>query len=315
LLLWMLSKYGPTLGVSIKQIVLPVLTVLALTGIGMALYNLRITGNAFRLPYQVHQEAYDVIPVFIWQDLGPQRVYHHQLMRDFHEQYGLNSYNMKRSISGFIGRNVFFLIEFGLFSVNVLTIPLIRMFSVMVPWTLKNRWALFALVTYAVLISALVMETYMQRHYLAPIIGFNYLFVLQAMRLWRWRNRRIGRVMLSLVPLLCIVALFSFLYTLMKKNESASWQRQRARINEQVKTIGGQHLIIVTYGSQHSFLDEWVYNEADMDRAKVVFARAINSEQDCQLVEYFKSRRIWLLEVDGNQSIPKLKPYPTNLCQ
>jgi len=25
----------------------------------------------------------------------------------------------------------------------------------------------------------------------------------------------------------------------------------------------------------------------------------MNSKQDCQLAEYFKSRRIWLLEVDG----------------
>ena len=41
-----------------------------------------------------------------------------------------------------------------------------------------------------------------------------------------------------------------------------------------------------------------------------MFARAINSTQDCQLVEYFKSRRIWSLEVDGDQSIPELKPYP-----
>jgi hypothetical protein len=312
LLLWMVSKSGPTLWVSTKRIVLPILIVLALTGTGMALYNLRITGNAFRLPYQVHQETYDVIPVFVWQDLGPEHIYHHQVIRDFHEKYGLDFYSMKRSISGFIVQNIFFLIGLSLFSVNVLTIPLIRMFSVMVPWTLKNRWALFALLTYGVLISGLVMETYMQTHYLAPIIGFNYLFVLQAMR--RWRNKRMGRIMLWVVPLLCVVVLLLLLlYDRMKQSESAAWQRQRARINEQVKKMGGQHLIIVSYGSQHSFLDEWVYNDADIDGAKVIFARAINSTQDCQLVEYFKSRRIWSLDAD--QSIPKLEPYPRNQCE
>ena len=55
----------------------------------------------------------------------------------------------------------------------------------------------------------------------------------------------------------------------------------------------------------HSFHNEWVYNEADIDGAKVIFARAMNSRQDCQLVEYFKSRRIWSLDAD--QSIPKLE--------
>ena len=180
----------------------------------------------------------------------------------------------------------------------------------------EKRWALFALLTYGVLISGLVMETYMQMHYLAPIIGFSYLFVLQAMRLWRWRNKRMGRTMLWLVPLLCVVVLlFSLLYERMKQDESAAWQRQRARINEQVKKMGGQHLIIVSYGSQHSFLDEWVYNDADIDGAKVIFARAINNTQDCQLVDYFKSRRIWSLDVDGAQLVPKLKPYPLSLCK
>jgi hypothetical protein len=317
LLLWMVSKYGPGLWTFIKRIVLPILIVLALTGIGMALYNLRITGSTVRLPYQVHQEAYDVVPVFVWQDLGPDHIYHHQVMRDFHERYGLDSYNMKRSIAGFIIRNIFFLVGLGFFSVNMLTIPLMRMFSVMMPWALKNGWAFFALITYGVLISGLVMETYMQPHYLAPITAFNYLFVLQAMRLWQWRNRRMGRIMLWLIPVLCVavILLYSFSYRRMNQSDSAAWQRQRAHIDEQVKKLGGHHLIIVSYGSYHSFLEEWIYNEADIDRAKVVFARAMNSKQDCQLVEYFKSRRIWLLEVDGGQSIPKLEPYPMNLCR
>jgi 4-amino-4-deoxy-L-arabinose transferase-like glycosyltransferase len=186
---------------------------------------------------------------------------------------------------------------------------------VMVPWALKNRWVLFALVTYGVLISGVVMETYMQTHYLAPITGFNYLFVLQAMRLWRWRNKKIGRLMLWLVPFLSVVVLFSFLYTpLMKKDESVAWQRQRARINEQVKKMEGQHLIIVTYGSRHSFLEEWVYNEADIAGAKIVYARAIDRQQDCQLVKYFKLRRISSLYIDDDKLTPELKPYPISVC-
>ena len=71
----------------------------------------------------------------------------------------------------------------------------------------------------------------------------------------------------------------------------------------------------MSYGPRHSFHYEWVYNEADIDRAKVIFARAMNSRQDCQLVEYFKSRRIWSLDIDDDQLIGKLKPYPMSLCK
>jgi hypothetical protein len=253
--------------------------------------------------------------VFIWQELNPKQTYHHQVMRDFHEKYGLTFYHMKRSIWGFVLQNGFFLVGLILFSLTVLAIPLITMFSVMVRWTFNNRWALFALFTYIVLVSGLAMETYMQPHYLAPVSGYNYVFVLQAMRLCRRRNKNIGRIMLWLVPSLCLVVLlFSPLYERIKKDESVAWHSHRTHINEQLNRMGGQHLIIVTYGSRHSFLDEWVYNEADIDSATVAFARAIDNPQDCQLIKYFRSRQIWSLEVDGDQSSPKLKPYPTSLC-
>ena len=119
--------------------------------------------------------------------------------------------------------------------------------------------------------------------------------------------------MLWLTPLLAIAALVVSFYGTIKEDNSSSWQEQRAQLLERLKQEDGEHLVVVTYGRAHSFQNEWVYNEADIDHSKVVFARAINSTQDCQLVEYFKSRRIWSLDAD--QLIPKLEPYPRNQCE
>ena len=104
------------------------------------------------------------------------------------------------------------------------------------------------------------------------------------------------------MPLLAILGVGKSLYGTIKENNSAPWHIQRAQLLEQLKQEDGKHLIIVSYGPRHSVHNEWVYNEADIDSAKVIFARAINSTQDCQLVEYFKSRRIWSLE-DRRRSI------------
>ena len=119
--------------------------------------------------------------------------------------------------------------------------------------------------------------------------------------------------MLWLTPLLAIAALVGSLYGTIKTDNSSSWQEQRAQLLKRLKQQDGKHLVVVHYGPGHSLPNEWVYNEADIDHSKVVFARAINSTQDCQLLEYFKSRRIWSLDAD--QSISKLKPYPRNQCE
>src|SRR5262245_28228411 len=198
---------------------------------------------------------------------------------------------------------------------NVLAIPLIGMLTVLITWILKNRWAQRAVLVYGVMICGLLLETFRGLHYAAPIIGLNYFFVVTAMRLWLRRDRKIGQFILWLVPILAILGVGKSLHGTIKENNSTAWYIQRAQILKQLKQQDGKHLIIVSYAAEHSVHDEWVYNGADIDGAKVIFARAIQNTQDCQLVEYFKSRRIWSLNIDGDQSKPELKPYSLSQCK
>jgi hypothetical protein len=310
-----INQRGQALWISIKRIVLPILFVLAVTITGMGFYNLRVTGNLFRMPYQIHEQTYAMAPVFLWQKLPPKPQYRHRVMRDFHATYALPFYTNQRSMSGLLAEDMYPLLSLGFLTVNIFLIPVIMAFPVLAAWTLRNLWGCRALVIYFVLVVGLLTETFKWPHYLAPITSLNYYFVVNALRLARWRNRKIGQLMLWQAPLLAIAALVVSLYGTIKKDSSSSWQEQRARLFKQLKEQGGEHLIIVSYGPGHSVHKEWVYNEADIEHSKVVFARAIHSKQDCQLVEYFKSRRIWSLDVDGDQSIPELKPYPLSLCK
>jgi hypothetical protein len=314
LLIHIINRRGQAVLLSIRRIVVPIIIVLALATAGMGFYNLHVTGNPLRMPYQVHEETYGMSPVFLWQRPRPETAYRHKVIRDFHATYELPLYASQRSILGFLLENLY-LLSWGLLIINIFLIPIIIAFRVLLLWTLRDFWARRALFIYFLLVLGLLTETFKWPHYAAPITGLNYYFVVNALRLAQWRNRKIRQLMLWLTPLLAIAALVVALYGAINNDYSSSWHEQRAQLLKRLKLEDGEHLVVVNYGARHSFHNEWVYNEADIDHSKVVFARAINATQDCQLVEYFKSRRIWSLQIDGDQSIAKLNHYPTSLCR
>ena len=61
----MFGKKGPTLRSSITRVVAPAALVLAVAFLGLAYYFWRVTGDPFRMPYQVSRNTYAITPCFI----------------------------------------------------------------------------------------------------------------------------------------------------------------------------------------------------------------------------------------------------------
>jgi hypothetical protein len=312
-----LSKNGPPIEVSIKQIVLPILLPLVLTALAMGFYNLRVTGEILRLPYFVHEATYAVAPSFLWQRPRPEPSYRHEVVRDHHLGWELDSYMKQQSVRGLaseIFQKMKTLLKFygGFGSMRLLlAVPLL-----MIPWLLRNRWQRFAVVICMVVVVGLAMETYFLPHYAAPVVGLVFMLGLQALRhvhIWRWRGEPVGRL---LVWASWIVALAGFITAFPRRmpERTAPWALERGRIQEQLPKIGGRHLVIVRYGPLHESHHEWVYNQADIKSAPVVWAREMDLAENRKLLEYFKDRSAWLLKVDQDDFPPKLISYPTTSC-
>jgi hypothetical protein len=82
------------------------------------------------------------------------------------------------------------------------------------------------------------------------------------------------------------------------------WEWQRAWIAQELTAMPGRHLVLVRYGERHDPCQEWVYNAADIDGAKIVWARELDATADQALIDYFADRQVWLLEPDSRQLQP-----------
>ena len=83
--------------------------------------------------------------------------------------------------------------------------------------------------------------------------------------------------------------------------------QKRIAVREQLAEMQGPLLVFVRYSSHHIYQEEWVWNAADIDHARIVFARDLGPEEDRKLIAYYPKRRILLLEPDFDE--PQITQY------
>jgi hypothetical protein len=313
LLLWMASKNGPPVAVSLRKIVFPIFLLLAVSAAAMGYYNWRVTGSPIRLPYMVHEAQYDPAPSFIWQQPRIVPAYRHKVIEAFYNGWSMGWYYETLSVSNFLRISVEKLQRAWVFFEGmsplrlVLSIPLLAL-----PWYFGDRWFRFLLISAIIFAAGLLTIVWAGARLSAPITGaliLIYVEGLRRLRVFRFRGRQVGRL---LVWAITIVATTTFVMEWFSviNDKTPHWGFERARINRELADGGGRHLIVVRYGVQHSPLLEWVYNEADIDAAKVVWAREMAPAEDKQLIDYFKDRKVWLLDDFDDSQPPRVTEYP-----
>jgi hypothetical protein len=292
-----------------RRILYPASLVLIPTAAFLGYYNWRVTGNPIRLPYQVHEAAYGYSPLFLWQSARTLPNYHHEELRKLHEDWEWQFYERQLTFAGLAEETVEKIKTlFNSYFNPTLLIVLLALLAI--PFVLADARMRGPILIGALFLLAILTETWMHPHYAAPIMGLFMLIVLSSLRrlaCWKWHGRSVGRFLIPGALVLSVILLIPFC-KLYADAKSKGWQVQRNRILSELAAEGGEHLIIIRYSPRHSPHDEWVYNRADIDGSPVVWAREMAPAQNQRLIDYFKSRSVWLLEAD--KEVPHLIPYP-----
>ena len=269
-------------------------------------YSWRVTGNPLKMPYVVNRDTYG------WPEnlavLPPKQItYRHPNLRNMHnlELYYRTRYStLGRMLNSWCNRAVL-LWEF--YVGPELTLPLL-----MLPWTLRSRKLrpLFYIALFMLSLNALQFMAYPQ--HVAPETAIFYALLAGGMRQIYVGGRRAGfrpeRVMASLVLCVaCCAALSLFMEQLHIQPdnfwEHPSWPYRdvRAAVLSKIEAMPGKHLVLVRYAEYHTPHEEWVYNAANINKSRVVWANSISFKEDMELRKHFSDRQAWLLEPDKNQ--------------
>ncbi len=314
LLHWAFTK-AQLAAVVLRRAAAPI-ALLVVVGAMMGYYNFRVFGDPFTLPYQVNRATYASAPVFLWQQPRPEPVYRFKAMRDFYSKGEMGDFMYARTRTGFLhvtaqklGTVVFFILGIALLP------PLI-----MLPRAVRDRRVRFLVAASIVFGAGLGLNAWLFPHYVAPLACALYAILLQAMRhlrIWRPGHRPFGLAVVRMIPLVCLLLAGLRLYAGPLNLSIPRWPTMwygteplglpRARVQAQLGSYAGPQLAIVRYTPDHAPFDDWVYNAADIDKSKVVWAREPDAGDSSDLLRYFHGRTVWLVEPDSNP--PRISPY------
>jgi len=252
--------------------------------------NKAITGSWTTLPYTLSQYQYGVPASFTFQ---PHPVPHNTLTREQDLDYKMQRAFRAREIDNLqtYSARLLYRIRYLRFFLY----PPLYLALLVFLLTIRTRRAAWLALT--LLLFALGTNFYplFLPHYIA---GITCLFVLVSVEGLRRMNPAAARALIYL----CVIQ-FAFSYATYRQ----PLNERRIDVNQSLAKIPGRLLVLVRYWPNHIFQQEWVYNRADIDGSRIVWARDLGDTEDQNLLHYYPGRTILLLEPDARP--PKLTPY------
>jgi hypothetical protein len=270
-------------------------------------YNAAVTGSPFQLPHSLLVSQNETIRLFWFQKPRPDPVYPNPRLAAWHGTNG-GEYQWWQRIqsAGFyrsprdLAASVFKI--FGWTLISLLLVP--------VAWRDPRIRCIAAALGVCWL--GLSFSVFHLPHYAAPLVAPFALLIACA-------TEASGRIRIGSLPLGAAVTCATLAVACSFPVRSATafftidalprtTGDMRAEFKRQLSAVDGQQLVIVRYPYPEWHIEEeWVYNSANIDSQRIVFAHDLGLEQNRALLDYYPRRHVWLLTF--NDVRIRLLPY------
>jgi len=302
LLIWSVKRYRSGLGLATRNVLLPLGSILSLTVAFTLYYNWRVTKNPFEIPHALYNKQYLSVLPFIWQKALPPKNFSnpqfHYLFDIWVPEWHINTW--QEAMASTRGK----IVDFWRFFIG----PILSLAFLGLPWVLRDRRMRLLLIQFVLCAAGLFSVVWFFPHYAAPLLATFLVILIQAMRhlrQWKIMGRPVGVGWTRAIVLLYLCTIATFGVQAYENPSEApyfdtwsSHNTERVGIIRQLNEMPGEHLVLVRYSKDHDIHVEWVYNAADIDRAKIVWAREIPGMDLTPLFAYYPNRKVWVVEPD-----------------
>jgi len=259
-----------------------------------------VTGSALQMPYAEYHRQYEIVPLFAFQSLAEEPTYNHAALKKFFTASAGRGYRARQSLAGVLNGWWANIALYGGFIVGW-SFTIIGLGVLLV---LKDRRVRFALACSILFLVVLNLETFGIPHYTAPFLACGvFLWTRGLQALWEWR----GGIPALRIALVILVATGMGMHAVEARSHAkhrASYDiYRRPKIIEWLESHDGDHLVIVRYARNHNPNLEWVQNGADLEGARVIWAREMDRERTAALIREFPERTPWLLRADRKPKV------------
>ena len=298
---------------TVTRQLLPLGVVLAGVAGWMMYYNHQTTGSCWLSAYVAGYRTYTEAPALLWQAPRQGLHYNHPVMEALYAGWEMDHYRQWLSWGGAVKETGAKLLMFWAFFLRpALTIP-----AAVFLWRNRRRWKRGLTLVAGAAVLGMLVETWFNPHYIAQMAGLVILVTilgLQELRRMGPAGLFLSRTLPCLAAVTVAVVVSPCVFSMRFGGQrQAGWYLtdaglpERARVVEGLKRQMGKHLVFVRYAPDHFCHVEWVWNEADLDGARIVWARDLGPESDARLARDFPGRSVWLVEPD--MKAPAARPY------